>query len=573
MQPAGSKKVEKNIKLPAVSWVPTLMGFVVTWLLMSWVYGDVLWRVEQNSYVTADAAMMKPLTDTTWGWMAYAGRWLLTLWKFPWLGGLLLALLLTASAELLSDVLRLPQRRKWMTYLLSLAFFGWMVWRGFNLYYRSEPSAVIIAATILAGVVSLAALIRRVGDMRPLARSSRVRMGGAVAVILLFAVCVGCSFLHLSWRVAAWLLLFFTVYALAALLLLFHRKSETDAAPKLLSLGNLLLLLLGIAMGFSACKFNDSVIATARMQRLMEDQNWEAMCETALKVSRPTRSVAAYYALALEQQDALLDDLFDLPFDFPKVDFDDDMPADEYALFAADCNLAAGLPNSAYHEAFEQTVVGGLRLHWLKTMAKSAVLNGEERLAKKYMAIICSNPFEAAFCDRFESMIADTSLVRQDEELAHILQLAPRDKRPFEQGFRKPVFLGYNVGLNEGPDHVLRTSAAACLYSKDLAQFVPRAQVFMAKKWPLPECMQQALVIYSIKHGGADFLKQFQGAISPMTEQTIAAFSRDLAQYAHDKEAMRRELKKDWLGTYVYYYYCENNNPEQVREQKSAGVN
>ena len=208
-QPAGSKKVEKNIKLPAVSWVPTLMGFVVTWLLMSWVYGDVLWRVEQNSYVTADAAMMKPLTDTTWGWMAYAGRWLLTLWKFPWLGGLLLALLLTASAELLSDVLRLPQRRKWMTYLLSLAFFGWMVWRGFNLYYRSESSAVIIAATILAGVVSLAALIRRVGDMRPLARSSRVRMGGAVAVILLFAVCVGCSFLHLSWRVAAWLLLFY----------------------------------------------------------------------------------------------------------------------------------------------------------------------------------------------------------------------------------------------------------------------------------------------------------------------------------------------------------------------------
>ena len=85
--------------------------------------------------------------------------------------------------------------------------------------------------------------------------------------------------------------------------------------------------------------------------------------------------------------------------------------------------------------------------------------------------------------------------------------------------------------------------------------------------------MQQALVIYSIKHGGADFLKQFQGAISPMVERTIAAFSRDVAPIAKDKEAMRRELKADWLGTYVYYYYCENNNPEQVRKQESAGVN
>lgn len=555
------------------SWLVTLLGFFAVWTLFSWVYGDVLWRIEQDSYVTANAAMMKPLTDLSPGWVFYAGRWLVTLMKFPWFGGLLLALLLTACAELLSEALRLPIRWKWTAYLLPMALFGWLVWRGFNIFYRSEPSWLVILPTLVCAVLCIAVLARRVGDKRApvlTAKAQRILMG---LVALLFLACAVCSFLHLSFPVAAWLLVFFFIYAFAAVLLVTGKQASEGRKLSLFSLGNLLLPVLALAAGITASQVNDSVIATARMQRLLEQQDWESMCETALDLPRPTRSVAAYYALALEQQGALLEGIFDLPFDFPKVSFDADMASDEYALFASDCNLAAGLPNSAYHEAFEQTVMSGQRLHTLKTMAKAALLNGEERLVRKYLGIIGANPFEQDFCDRLMPMLADTTLIESDGEFAHIRTLASRDKHPFEQNFRKPVFLGYNMGLAEGPDPVLRTSAAACLYSKDLEAFIPRAQVFVAKGWPLPECMQQALVIYSIKHGGADFLKQFQGKISPMTEQTIAAFSREVAPIAKDKDAMRRELKKDWLGTYVYYYYCENNNPDQVRKRESAGVN
>lgn len=555
----------------------SLVLFLVLWVLLSWVYGDVMWRTEQNSYVSVSAMQMKHLTDVSMGWIFYAARWLLTLFKYPWIGGLLMALLLLASSEMLAYVLRVPIKWKWLTSLLPFAYFGWLLMRGFNLYYRSEPSMVVLLPTACCGllcVVSIFVCLLKKGTKFSI--SSRNRIAFAIGFFVLIASGI-MAILTLPIIAALWLIVFFAIYVYAAVFCIcrksFVREEFSSVSSRSLLVSMSVMIILGIALGTTAIKVNDSVIATARMQRLMEEQNWEKMAEVALKLDRPTRSVAAYYAIALEQQDALLEGIFDLPFDFPKVSFDDDQPSDEYTLFTPDCNLAAGLTNSAYHEAFEQTVMSGLRLHWLKTMAKAAVMNGEEKLARKYIAIIRANPFESDFCNRIEPMIDNPELIDQDAELSHVRQLAPRDKHPFEQQFRKPVFLGYNMGLSEGPDAVLRTSAAACLYSKDLNAFIPRAQVFVAKKWPLPECMQQALVIYSIKHGGADFLKQFQGAISPMVEQTIAAFSRDVAPIAKDKEAMRRELKADWLGSYVYYYYCENNNPEQVRKQESAGVN
>ena len=36
---------------------------------------------------------------------------------------------------------------------------------------------------------------------------------------------------------------------------------------------------------------------------------------------------------------------------------------------------------------------------------------------------------------------------------------------------------------------------------------------------------------------------------------------------------LRKELRDGWLGTYFYYYYCENNEPNQVRPATNGGVN
>ena len=36
---------------------------------------------------------------------------------------------------------------------------------------------------------------------------------------------------------------------------------------------------------------------------------------------------------------------------------------------------------------------------------------------------------------------------------------------------------------------------------------------------------------------------------------------------------LRTALAADWVGTYLYYYYCENNDQAQVKQNTQTAVN
>ena len=56
---------------------------------------------------------------------------------------------------------------------------------------------------------------------------------------------------------------------------------------------------------------------------------------------------------------------------------------------------------------------------------------------------------------------------------------------------------------------------------------------------------------------------------------SFQAFVSQARPFLKDKAELRKQLKENWLGSYFYYYYCENNEPYQVRKPESStgGVN
>ena len=62
---------------------------------------------------------------------------------------------------------------------------------------------------------------------------------------------------------------------------------------------------------------NENVILTARFKNLELRQDWDTIIEETKTAKRPTRAVAAYYAIALEETDQLLQSMYDIPYDFP----------------------------------------------------------------------------------------------------------------------------------------------------------------------------------------------------------------------------------------------------------------
>lgn len=491
------------------------IGFLLIYAFFTLVYGDIIERAEQTMYISSAPESMSYLLSEPFGRLLYYARWAMLPCKWAALGGAMLALVMTLSAMAFDYAFRLPRSLQGLGFIVPAAEVGWMLYRGSNLWYKSEQSLIVLipiaALVVLALLAAVVTLVLRLGKQtRQTASVGKVRPWGLLIPVLLFG-----------------------------------------------------------GLGWGAFHFNENVILTARFKNLADKQDWQTIIDKAVKAKRPSRAVAAYYAIALEETDQLLDHLFDIPFDFPKLNLDKMDGSEEYGLFVCDCNYHAGLLNASYRSAMDYAVICGPSLSSYKRMAVCALLNGEKALCRKYLTLISRMPFESDFVDKYSAMLDNEKLIEQDEELAHVRTLYPQEDK-FEQNYMPPAFLGYNVGLGRGTDHTLITSAAACLYSKDLRSFIVRAQIMKQKGMRITGFMQEAIAIASLKQ--PELLQMFP-EIRQFVQSQLTSFLLDAKPYINDREALREKLKDNWLGSYQYYYYTENNDPSQTiqNSEKSAG--
>ena len=510
------KAKRKAFTLPQIPyrWVHVLAVLLI-YFCCTWMYGDVFQRAQQDCYVSANSEYMTYVTRLPLGDFYWAMRFLMLVFKNVWLGGAVMTVLLVGSACCLSRAIGLTRQWKLLSFLLPLSVLGYFVWRGVRVFYLDEPSLV---------------------------------MGVPFAI--------------------------FVLTALAALVATFVRKKKEAVKQQFAHWASIsVFTLAGLSLVGSTYAYRENDIVISRMQNRMLEADWEGMAEDALSVDRGSRPVAAYYAISLVQQNLLLEELFNYAFDYPQDGINlVDKGQTEAGLYEADCNFYAGLVNSAYRSAMDRHVMMGPSIYTFKRMMLCAILNGEKELAKRYQKALEAVPFEGDFVARYAPMIDNPELVAQDAELSKVLQLAPRESG-FEQRYRRPVFLGYNVGLTIGSDQTLITSIASTLYSKDLLRFVNMAAVLRQKTGGrLPAIVRQAILIYSMTH---DEVKQAFPEVC--NDQVLAgsfqAFVNAARPYLKDKAELRKQMKDQWLGTYFYYYYCENNEPYQVRkaDNSSAG--
>lgn len=530
--PARAKRQPIASDSRVARWLPYGLAFLLFWFFCAVVYGDVFTRAAEANFVTSDAMQMKYVLDQRFGWLYWPARYVLLTFSQAWLGGLVMSLLLTAAVALADYALRLPASWRGASALLPGALLGWMLWRGTSLYYKNEPSLIFVLPFVLLAVLALAAVLVRFLKRRRAARPARRwRPYGLLVPVVVFA--------------ALW-------YA-------------TDSC-------------------------NQNVVLTARMQNRLLQADWDGMIEDALSARRPTRAVAAYYAVALVQEGQLLERIFDIPFDYPDARLDHKEGSEEYGIFQADCDFYSGLFNPAYRCALEHIVMNGPNLYYLKRLAVCAIMNGETALADKYLDIIDNMPFNGKFVAKYRPMLADSTLIEQDAELARVMKFKPQEAK-FEQNYRAPIFLGYNLAMLSGTDESLELAIAANLYSKTLPAALNYILVYYQKhQRTLPPVLQQAVVLAAndtpavmqyfpgIVEQAEPLMYSFYTIVKPIIEERDRAMAGKSQQeqeaIRHEYNArMRKDLKADWLGTYYYYYFCENVDQNQEKPHKTSGVN
>ncbi len=308
------------------------------------------------------------------------------------------------------------------------------------------------------------------------------------------------------------------------------------------------------------------VRVVARMQRLMMEQKWGEMAEEAREHGELSyRAIAAYYAIALVQRGEIGTRLFDIRMDYddPYMHGFDGTQGDIANYYMLDCDFYAGLAQTCIHHSMENLTMNGPNIRALKKLTKCALLTGEWQVARRYLRVLGTVPFEGGWVKRYEVMVGDTALIGRDKELA-MVRLTEPIHDIFENNLVQPVFLGYNAALTEGRSvNALWNSLAVHLYTKSMPQFIFRCQPLQGTT--PPEIFAEALALMSSKQ--PELIYMFHGL--QFHRERLTSFANDVRPYMKDSAAHAKELYPKYKGYYPYYYFFGNLKATKKKENTS----
>ena len=499
----------------------TVVMFVLVWLWAGVWYGDVLAIARESSFWAPDATLMQHMKGRPWAALWWTGQALLQLYRWPLLGGLATALMLSGGTWLLGYCLRLRGWWRLVQYLPAAAYLCWVAYIGFDLYFEAETGKIMGIPFICFATVLVLALV-----IRSFSRSHKFPA------------------------------------------LIRPPKDETPGQNRAQLIAVCLAVLAPMVLTQTMRPY---VRVVTRMQRQMMRQEWQEMAETARGHAELSyRHIAAYYAIALVQTGEQASRLFDIRMDYdtPYIHGYNGSTANAANYYLMDCDFHAGLVETAIHHGVEHMTMNGPSLRSLKLLTKCALLRGEWAVAEKYLRILQYVPFEGDFIARYRPMLKQPELVDADPEFRMVRLTEPMHDS-FENFYAQPSFMGYNAALIEGRSiNALWNSQLVHIYTKTMPQFIERCRP-MQGTTP-PRSLSEALFLMSSK--APEVLQLYPGL--EYNRAKLTSFMQEVKPYIGSYESRAehaQELFPKWKGYYPYYYFFGNLKATRGHTKENEG--
>jgi len=550
---AGTKKGKKSLlsKFPILP-IPFIV-FLLIWIWASWWQGDVFRMVRENSFFAPSELLMQYKLSQSYGLLWTAGRALLMLFRYPWLGGAVLAFMLTLCCWLLGYAMRLTPRWRWIQWMPLCIYTGIFTYEGMNNYFEAETGQEMGIPLAILAILTVWGIIIRSFSRKP-----------------------SPAFLRIP-------------------------KDETHK-------DNLLQLAVVTGIGFVPALIYGNIERSyvrpiASMQVDVLEQDWNEVIHTAeANAEKSYRPFAAQYAIALVQTGQIADKLFNIRLDYDSVYCVgmNGNPNNVLNTYQMECDFHAGLVETAYHHAMENMAMEGPTLRNLKMLCKTSLLRSEWELADKYLTVLDQVPFEGDFVEKYRPMLFHEDAVNADPEFA-VVRLSEPLHDNFENLLVQPVFLGYNASLREGrSNNALLNSLMVNIYTKATQEFLMRCQAIVGQT--PPTSISQALTLLSGKY--PEIIKSFKGleyyrgelesflsdvqpfiqarpGITKEEKEELAKLGvtpsgSDTLTSAENRALNARRLFPKYKGFYPYYYFFGNlkaTKKKDTKESSNAGVN
>lgn len=498
-KPAAAPRERREWRLPVLP-----IFFVLTWLWAAWYYGSVFYISREYSFWVADTRMMEFVLSQPFGVLRCIGRAMLQVYRYPWLGGLLMALMLTAGSWLTGYCMRLRPAWRAIQYVPALLYMAVVTWHGLDIFYEARTGFIFGIPFVVVDVLCIWAVIIRSFSRKPVP-----------------------AFIGIP----------------------------TDESPRQnrLQLAVIVVALAAI-IGFDQWQ-RPYVRVICKLLDMEYRQDWAGIQKLARKnANMSNRPMACSYAIALVQTGQIGERMYDIRLDYDSLHIHgmDWKHNNASCLYVPEGDYFGGFIESSLHSSMEQMVMTGPTIRLLKLMIKCSLMRGEWPLADKYLTLLRKVPFEGDFCKKYGAMMHRNDLINSDPEMAMIRLTEPLHDS-FENQYQQPLFMGYNLALVEGrSSNALINSLCVCLYTKLMPQFVERLEPLVGTT--PPSIIMDGIMLAENKNPGLS--QNFSGM--NFRRPTLQNFLDNTRQYMSDRPGHAYELFPRYKGYYPYYYFFGN---------------
>ena len=620
--------MKPKLKLPnLMPWICVLVFALLSWYFLMMRNADVLYMQQMRSLFNDTSVFFQQYNAVPAGFLQWAGCYFTQLFYYPALGSGALILMwiaiffllkkafLTSSTQHLIPLLLIPL----VCLLVSEIDLGYWIYYHKNHGYcfsqtigllfasllvclfRSATSIKIKFGTIIAsllGAVLLVGLYYYIGVYAMAAAAAlgiimlleRRWTSGAFYVIA--AIATPFLFRHLSDTMRSEQ--FFTAgipvfesgnitntslsipfWIALLMLILFPILNKVGERIKNVKAANIISSLLLVAVtGFSFGVLEDADYddenyhAECKAYRDIDNMEWEDALYTIRQIQGTlTRQLIVFKNIALFNTGNI---------GYCMYDYDNKgmTPTPSDSLIVHMANTASpiiylhhGMTNYAYHYCMEIQVEYGFNITELKVMALSSIINGEKKLAQKYLNILSRTMFHKKWAEHYLPLARNPKEIGKYPELAKINELHSymSNNIDSDEGVCENYIINYFSDTYTNASKYLQEMCLAySVISNNIQKFWRQYILYLQlhKGEKIPDLYQQAAYFYldMVPTSSPDpkaYNMQFDQKIIDRYNQ-FDQISQSLLKNGFSKESIARQTEAEFGDTFWWTYYFNN---------------
>lgn len=229
--------------------------------------------------------------------------------------------------------------------------------------------------------------------------------------------------------------------------------------------------------------------------------------------------------------------------------------------------LHHGMTNYAYHYCMEIQVEYGFNITELKVMALSSIINGEKKLAQKYLNILSRTMFHKKWAEHYLPLARNPKEIGKYPELAKINELHSymSNNIDSDEGVCENYIINYFSDTYTNASKYLQEMCLAySVISNNIQKFWRQYILYLQlhKGEEIPDLYQQAAYFYldMVPTSSPDpkaYNMQFDQKIIDRYNQ-FDQISQSLLKNGFSKESIARQTEAEFGDTFWWTYYFNN---------------